>query len=338
MKNDYLWDRSGEPDPDIQEMERILQPLRYARPAPEFELQPVLVRKPRRGVRVVMRRAALSLAAVVLFMAGGWWFLNRTPSFEVVSLGGSPRVGAAPLGGEGRLKIGQWLETDASSRARIQVRNIGQVDIEPNSRLRLVEARPAENRLLLQRGILHATIWAPPGQFFVNTPFAEAVDLGCAYTLEVDDDGTGVLQVTSGWVAFNYQGRESFVPAGALCRTRPGTGPGTPFHGDAPPRLQAALDRIDAGTDDNGAALATVLSEARFEDAFTLWHLLAHYPENGRARICERLEQLVAMPQGVTRQGILSGDRRMLDLWWDALGLGDAGWWRMWERPWRESK
>ena len=29
MNDDYLWDKSGEPDPEIQELEEILAPLRY---------------------------------------------------------------------------------------------------------------------------------------------------------------------------------------------------------------------------------------------------------------------------------------------------------------------
>jgi hypothetical protein len=38
-------------------------------------------------------------------------------------------------------------------------------------------------------------IWAPPRLFFVDTPSAVAADLGCSYTLEVKDDGAGVLRV-----------------------------------------------------------------------------------------------------------------------------------------------
>ena len=36
---------------------------------------------------------------------------------------------------------------------------------------------------------MSARIWAPPRLFYVNTPSAVAEDLGCAYTLEVDDLG-----------------------------------------------------------------------------------------------------------------------------------------------------
>src|SRR4030095_15328631 len=113
----------------------------------------------------------------------------------------------------GRLTTGDWLVTDDESRAQISVGEIGEVKVEPNSRIRLVQARDKEHRLGLARGKMQAFIWAPPGQFYVDTPSAVAVDLGCSYTLEVNDDGLGLLRVTLGWVAFEWEGRESFVPA-----------------------------------------------------------------------------------------------------------------------------
>src|SRR5207253_7821011 len=130
-----------------------------------------------------------------------------------------------------------WLETDSSSRAKISVGRIGQVEVDPNTRLRLVQTRLTEHRLALARGRMQARIWAPPRLFFVDTPSAEAVDLGCAYTLAVDDAGGSLLQVTSGYVAFVRDGRESKVPAGAVCVTRPGIGPGTPYFADASEKL-----------------------------------------------------------------------------------------------------
>lgn len=34
------------------------------------------------------------------------------------------------------------------------------------------------------------------------------------------------------------------------------------------------------------------------------------------------------------REGILAGDRAMLDAWWNALGLRTARWWRVWRQAW----
>jgi len=36
MSDDYLWDGSGRPDPDIEKLEHVLGSLRYDRPAPVF--------------------------------------------------------------------------------------------------------------------------------------------------------------------------------------------------------------------------------------------------------------------------------------------------------------
>jgi hypothetical protein len=237
--------------------------------------------------------------------------------------------------------VGEWLETDASSHARISVGEIGQVEVEPNTRIGLIRAQAAEHRLSLQRGVMHALIWAPPGQFFVNTPSAVAADLGCAYTLTVDDDGVGLLRVTSGWVAFENQGREAFVPAGAMCSTRPASGPGTPYQGDASAAFRSALERLDfqvSDSSDRAAALGIVLAEARTKDALTLWHLLFRGDRDERGRVYDRLAVLVPPPEGVTREAVLNRDQGNLDLWWNALGLGDTNWWRMWKRPWPAGK
>src|SRR5436309_715730 len=107
-------------------------------------------------------------------------------------------------------------------------------DIEAllDAQTRQPAVKPAR-RVALERGKLHAFITAPPRLFFVDTPSAEAIDLGCEYTLAVDDAGIGLLHVTLGWVMLERDGRESYVPIGAMCETRPGVGPGTPFFEDA---------------------------------------------------------------------------------------------------------
>ena len=64
MNEDYLWDKSGEPDPEIQELEQILAPLRY-QPKP---LELPVVR--RRSYFVPLAIAATLLVA--LFITSIW--------------------------------------------------------------------------------------------------------------------------------------------------------------------------------------------------------------------------------------------------------------------------
>ena len=281
--------------------------------------------------------AAGVVLALVIGLGAGWFYLRMTrPSWEVTNIEGTPRIGARAFGASGRMRTGDWLVTDNSSRAKIDVGEIGQVQIEPNSEVKLVAARETENRLSLQRGKLHAFIWAPPRRFYVDTPSAVAVDLGCAYTLEVNDDGQGLLSVTSGWVAFEQDGRESFVPREAMCVTRPGFGPGTPYFSDATDELKAALAKFDTAKSDaivRTAALESVLGQARQRDALTLWHLLARTPENERGQLYDKLATLIPPPPEVTREGVLRGDQQMFDAWWEKLELGSADFWRKWKGP-----
>lgn len=239
-------------------------------------------------------------------------------SFEVVRLEGAPIINSGPMGRGGRLGIGEWLKTDGSSRAKINVADIGHVEIEPNTRVRLLKTRSTEHRLALARGRLHAMIYAPPRLFFVETPSAVAVDYGCAYTLEVDDRGNSLLHVTAGWVALEHGGRESMVPAGAVCRTRPRIGPGTPYFADAPLALRSALEKFDF-KNNSREALEVVLAESRQRDTLTLWHLLSRVPSTERSFVYDRLAILVSPPAGVTRDGVLRLDKQMLHLWKDEL-------------------
>src|SRR5262249_37922320 len=160
---------------------------------------------------------------------------------------------------------------------RLKVGKIGELLVEPNTRLRLLGAGEREHRLHLALGTVTALILAPPRQFVVETPSAAAVDLGCAYTLQVDVVGAGLVTVLAGWGGFAGGAHESFLPAAARCATRPGLGPGTPYFTDAANEFKNALTALDLARDPAARrdALGPLLATARREDALTLWHLLA---------------------------------------------------------------
>jgi hypothetical protein len=253
----------------------------------------------------------LAAALVLALAAVLWWPLTRAPEpWAVVRLD-------APAG-QGPMAIGEWIETGAASSARIRIGGIGTVDVAPNTRMQLVAARPDEHRLNLARGRISAQIIAPPRIFFVETPSSTVVDLGCAYTMDVDEDGNGALRVTSGWASLEWDGRESLVPAGASCPTRTAVGPGTPAFDDATERFRQALLEFDY---ENGgdAAVAIVLSDARPRDTLTLWHLMSRVAPAQRARVFDRMVELTPLPGGVARDQALALDPATLRRWREEL-------------------
>jgi hypothetical protein len=166
------------------------------------------------------------------------------------------------------------------------------------------------------------------------------VDLGCVYSLHVDDSGSGLVRTSMGWVGFTLNGRESFIPAGAACATRPKVGPGTPYFEDASAKFRTALssfDFEDQTSQARAADLAVVLSEARKRDALTLWHLLSRVSPAERPSIYDRLQKLAPSPTSVSREAVLRLDQPALDRWWNELGFDDMATWRHWERAWPEA-
>jgi FecR protein len=260
--------------------------------------------------------AAAAILAVVLLGRRGWG--DRRGTWEVMRVAGLPLVGSSPLGATGALQVGQWLETDDSSRAVILVGDIGHVEVKPDTRIRLVRALRDDHRLALERGEIYAKVDAPPRLFFVDTPAGTAVDLGCAYTLAVDSSGNGTIHVTGGYVEFDWGGRRSVVPLGFRADTRRAFGPGTPYAADAPEALRQALAAFDFANG-GAAAVRRALAAARSEDAVSLWHLLERVDPALRRTVYDRLASLVPPPGGVTPEGALRLDRTMLQTYWNTI-------------------
>lgn len=311
----------GELSKDLTRLEAELSRLPLP-PEPDWDRVPVVMRVP------VWRRPAVQFAAwaaaaalVVVALAGQWLVRD---GWSVESLAGRPNLRGPAFGR--RLALGCMLATDQGSRARLIVRGLGAVELEPGSVLRRVPGGPGERRLALDHGTLHATISAPPRLFVVETRSGVATDLGCAYTLSMDRDGEGRLAVTSGRVALGGRGRESFVPAGAWCSlTAQGVGlPRRDYAADAFLAAVAAYDQPNCGP----SALDRVLATAEASDALTLWHLLPRVTAPDRARVARRIAALIEVPAEVPIERVLALEPVALDAWWAAIGMGPAEEWR----------
>jgi hypothetical protein len=335
-RDDYLWTGEGPVDPEVERLESLLRPFGHAQNGDKARVPPYPVsrtssRTPAArvfaAVRPVLAIAAMLLVGLTVWFGWGVW----RGGWTVQAIAGAPQVDGQVVTDDGLLRRGGRLVTDGASRARISVGRIGRVDVDPYTRLELVNPGGTDHRLSLERGTIHAQISAPPRFFNVVTPSAVAVDLGCAYTLQVDDSGAGLLRVTHGWVAFDYDGRQAFIPQGAVGATRPGVGPGTPRYEDAPSgyaEALALLDFSDADATKRESALDLVLSRARTRDALTLWHLLSRGTREERVRVYDRLASISPPPHGVTKDAVLSGNRDALMSWWDAFAFEGTRWWQ----------
>ena len=83
MNDDYLWDKSGDPDPQIQQLEEILGSLRY-QPKP-LQLPEELPVAPRRNY---VPWLAIAATVAIALLTGGLWLQSqrREPAIPAVAL------------------------------------------------------------------------------------------------------------------------------------------------------------------------------------------------------------------------------------------------------------
>lgn len=303
---EYLWRKSGAPDPEVEQLERLLGRYRLGQ-VPWTDEAPARQAKARRiPFRLVLAIAAgIAVAALIFWAFGG----SRSSGYRVIGLEGRDVV-----------RAGEGFSTGSESGARLEISWLGHVDVEPNSRVTVEDCGRDAHRLFLERGSVKAKIWAQPRLFQIGTPAGNSIDLGCAYELDVADDKTSRLRVTTGQVAFEFEGREIYVPAGWTCISDPRLGPGAPIHDEATEEYRRALAAVEFAPDPDPAQVAIVL-DVGYEGTLTLWHLLIsdRTAMSFRHAAFEKLAKAYPKPGPVTEAGLLAGDARMRAEWLEVM-------------------
>ena len=177
--SDYLWDRSGTADAEMLALEEKLSWYR-------FEPGPVSVRSG------FWREHGAAIAAAVLLCAVA---SSLVPGIVHPRLSNWTVAGGGQAGS--RVYIGRRIDV-RSAPVALESDEIGRVELQPGANARVVESAPGRERFDLRQGRMHAFIWAPAGQFVVDTPALEP----------------------STWVASTTS--PSMRPETGSCRSRPG--------------------------------------------------------------------------------------------------------------------
>ena len=289
----YLWDRTGPVDEEVERLERLLAPLAH----PEGAAPPSLRPSPLVAWIPFAAAASLLAAGLAAWTGSGAGRPPETSPEGVIPAGASVVADGAPV------PAGQWIQATDAPR-EVVLGHSGSLTLDRGSRLQVRHLAADETRLFLERGSLEARIGAgvKPRFFQVDTNAARCVDLGCRYTLSVDAAGVSRVVVLTGQVSFETETREVYVPRGATCVARTGSGPGTPRFENAPAALSEAADAFDAASPAaRSAASARVLAEVKTpRDTLVAWHLLEDAdPEIARAAETA-LVAVAARPEGLS--------------------------------------
>src|SRR5258705_2213424 len=137
LKDDYLWDGSGEADAEVVRLERALGKFRHVGRAPELPANFAAATKSQEnlgGARAWFQFAAVAASALVVFSL---WIGLRVHSesmaagseWGVEQMAGAPRVGTKSISGareRGRLRSGENFGKGDETPARINGFKVGE--------------------------------------------------------------------------------------------------------------------------------------------------------------------------------------------------------------------
>jgi len=304
MSDDYLWDRSGSPDPDVTGLEQLLAPLAHDAP---------LRQRRSRAPWFVGGAFVAAAAALLIYLAlpgssrgschGGEGFAFSGIGGEVSCGGGRVAKGTLPVGGK--------LETGAHEAA-LAIADIGGARLGKNTVVRLERTDRERHQLALDRGSMHAKVNAPPRLFAVTTPLTDVVDLGCEYDIMIADGGAGSLTVHNGLVELvTKAGTIVVVPEGCTAEILGDQRPGLPICKSATPGVVDAILEYDAG---DRAAADTILAKVDRRDAVLLLALAAVDPAR-RAAALARLAELSPPPDAEISAESAAANPAQLAIW-----------------------
>ncbi|HEV7573937.1 MAG TPA: FecR domain-containing protein [Thermoanaerobaculia bacterium] len=293
MNDDYLWDKSGEPDAEVQKLEALLGRYRSAAPTPDFKRVAAIRRLP-------VWPFAIAATLIVCAILGALRFYTPANRWRAIDASGVADVPHSIL------RAGDIVRTERGS-VRLQSPAVGTIDLGANTTVRLIENRSKRHRLALAAGTIHAKTTSQPGVFIIDTPKARAIDLGCEYTLTIVPNGGGVLHVILGWVDLTRGYEQSLVPQGASASIDSEGSLTVPVFDDATPAFHAAMRNHD---------MPMIVAHARMRDAFTLLNLFRLATPDERGILYDRLNDLVPAPPSITRQSVRYWTPSSTELWW----------------------
>ncbi|MGI9107902.1 MAG: hypothetical protein ACR2G4_16830 [Pyrinomonadaceae bacterium] len=117
--SDYLWDKTGEPDEDAEQLEQLLGTLKY-RPRP-LEIPATVAALPARS-RTIFFRPRLALAAsLVLMLLAGTWLMMRQSEQATTPASIAEQRNSAPASGQP--EIAKNSNGDAPAAGAVQQAN-----------------------------------------------------------------------------------------------------------------------------------------------------------------------------------------------------------------------
>lgn len=232
----------------------------------------------------------LLIASIVLlnYKARNFVSVEEMSNWKLINLRGEAFINGVK---SNTVNVGDWIQTDSASSVVLKIANVGDISIEPNSKVRFVQSDGQMSRIEVLYGTVNTTT-SQADKFVLHSNNMKVQDKGGSYSFKVDEKGNGVIFVNNGIANVESGNKSAVVTDGKFCLYKPEYGVGIPFRKDASKEFQNALFSYDFS---NGGMQSVyyAVANAAPEDYTSLMNLIPRVDERTKYLVLNKLGKLV---------------------------------------------
>ena len=273
---------------------------------------------PKKKIKIntqLIKNSAIALVIIVILYAG-YKFIFSSGGWEVMQFSGQPLMDDQKISEGETFPTLATITTDNNSTVMVSIPDVGRVMIDTFS---TVQRMDAGYELNLEQGQIKKYEGNATDFLTVQTPLAVVKEFykGSAFKLKVVNNGLTKLGVESGWVTVEVKEFQSYIPKNYSCVISKGRY-ALPYYTAGNPEL---INLIKDFSGVNDPSIGTILSLATRNDAISLWHLLQLVSSENRFIVFDKLNEIIPVPVGVTKEGIQGLNKDMLMKWRQEIEL-----------------
>lgn len=218
----------------------------------------------------------------------------------------------------GKLEQGESLTADKGSHITVHIPDVGRMELSPNSSIVLEKAKDGDNTVKIIFGNVKVISTAALPSVKIVLPNSFVVDKTGTFSVMLDNNQNTKINVESGFVEIDYKDESVLVKEGFTCEINNKSRPGTPLRKDAPDSLKHEVEKFNYY---NGGkeSVEKIISMAKEADMLTLLAIIPLASHEQREMLFQAVVNYFPPPLGVTRLGIVNGDKEMLYKWWEDI-------------------
>ncbi len=252
-----------------------------------------------KGKKGLYLKAGIILSVLILLLIVGYFlFIAGSNKWNISAVKGTPLLNSIKLNTVSGLLPGDTLKTDINTEAAIKIKDIGQIEIKPNT---ILQRLKNNFTLKLYIGSIAVNENKTSKVLTVDVPNAAISEYypGSFYTINLNDAGTSVIFVKKSWIKI-FDGKiETYAAPGSYCKIIFGRGAGIPYLQNSSPEFIDDLTRFSFNAYSQ-ELLNKILSESTKDNAISLWNMIGRVNEQDRLKVVNALEEYFPLPAGTT--------------------------------------